>query len=120
MWSGGQKVMLDADLAALYGVPTGALNQAVKRNIERFPEDCAFRLSKAKFEHWKSQSVISNPSAKMGLRRAPLVFTQEGVAMLSAVLRSDGAVQMRNRHCLHLRSDARVDGLEQRHRSACG
>jgi hypothetical protein len=52
----GQKVMVDADLAALYGVPTGALNQAVMRNIERFPEDFAFRLSKAEFEHWKSQS----------------------------------------------------------------
>ena len=75
-------------------MPTGALNQAVRRNMERFPEDFAFRLSKAEFEHWKSQIVISNPSAKMGLRYAPLVFTQEGVAMLSAVLRSDRAVQM--------------------------
>jgi phage regulator Rha-like protein len=90
----GQKVMVDADRAALYGVPTGALNQAVRRNIDRFPEDFAFRLSKEEFEHWKSQSVISNPSAKMGLRHAPFVFTQEGVAMLSAVLRSDRAVQM--------------------------
>ena len=51
----GQKVMVDADLADLYGVPTGALNQAVRRNMERFPEDFAFRLSKAEFEHWKSQ-----------------------------------------------------------------
>jgi hypothetical protein len=90
----GQKVMVDADLAALYGVPTGALNQTVRRNIERFPEDFAFQLSRAEFEHWKSQFVISNPAAKMGLRRAPLVFTQEGVAMLSTVLRSDRAVQM--------------------------
>src|ERR1700676_4987446 len=64
----GQKVMVDADLADLYGVPTGALNQAVRRNVERFPEDFAFRLSKAEFEHWKSQIVISNPSARMGLR----------------------------------------------------
>jgi phage regulator Rha-like protein len=90
----GQKVMVDADLATLYGVQTGALNQAVRRNIARFPEDFAFRLSKTEFEHWKSQSVISNPSAKMALRQAPFVFTQEGVAMLSAVLRSDRAVQM--------------------------
>jgi hypothetical protein len=89
-----QKVTVDADLADLYGVPTGALNQAVRRNMERFPEDFAFRLSKAEFEHWKSQIVIPNPSARMGLRRAPFVFTQEGVAMLSAVLRSDRAVQM--------------------------
>jgi hypothetical protein len=87
----GQKVMVDADLADLYGVPTGALNQAVRRNTERFPEDFAFRLSKAEFEHWKSQIVIANPSAKMGLRHAPFVFTQEGVAMLSAVLRCDRA-----------------------------
>jgi hypothetical protein len=65
--------MVDADLADLYGVPTGALNQAVRRNMERFPEDFAFRLSKAEFEHWKSQIVISNPSAKMGLRHAPFV-----------------------------------------------
>jgi phage regulator Rha-like protein len=90
----GQKVMVDADLATLYGVQTGALNQAVRRNIARFPEDFAFRLSKTEFENWKSQSVISNPSAKMALRQAPFVFTQEGVAMLSAVLRSDRAVQM--------------------------
>src|ERR1700676_437724 len=70
----GQKVMVDADLADLYGVPTGALNQAVRRNMERFPEDFAFRLSKAEFEHWKSQIVISNPSARMGLRHSPFVY----------------------------------------------
>ena len=74
----GQKVMVDADLADLYGVPTGALNQAVRRNTERFPGDFAFRLSKAEFEHWKSQIVISNPSAKMGLRHAPLVLRRKG------------------------------------------
>jgi hypothetical protein len=51
----GQKVMVDADLADLYGVPTGALNQAVRRNTERFPADFAFRSSKEEFEHWKSQ-----------------------------------------------------------------
>lgn len=90
----GQKVMVDADLAALYGVPTGALNQAVKRNMHRFPEDFAFQLSQAELANWMSQFVISNPSAKMGLRRPPFVFTQEGVAMLSAVLRSERAVQM--------------------------
>jgi hypothetical protein len=89
-----QKVMVDADLAALYGVPTGALNQAVKRNRERFPEDFAFQLSPAEMADWMSQTVISNPSAKMGLRRPPFVFTQEGVAMLSTVLRSQRAVQM--------------------------
>jgi len=64
----GQKVMVDADLATLYEVPTGTLNQAVGRNLERFPKDFAFRLSKEEFDDWKSQSLISNPSAKMGLR----------------------------------------------------
>src|ERR1700693_5574217 len=122
----GQKVMVDADLADLYGVPTGALNQAVTRNTERFPGDFAFRLSKEEFEHWKSQIVISNPSAKMGLRHAPLVFTQEGVAMLSAVLRSDRAVQMsiaivrtfvRMRELMAANKDiaARVEKLERGH-----
>jgi hypothetical protein len=89
-----QRVMLDADLAALYEVPTKALNQAVKRNLERFPEDFAFQLSKHELENWRSQVVTSNPSTKMGLRRPPYAFTQEGVAMLSAVLRSPRAVQM--------------------------
>lgn len=122
----GQKVMVDADLAALYGVQTGALNQAVRRNMERFPEDFAFRLSKTEFEDWKSHSVISNPSAKMGLRQAPFVFTQEGVAMLSAVLRSDRAVQMsiaivrtfvRMRELMAANKEiaARVDKLERSH-----
>ena len=90
----GQKVMLDSDLAALYEVPTKALNQAVRRNLERFPEDFAFLLSKDELENWRSQIVTSNSSAKMGLRRPPYAFTQEGVAMLSAVLRSGRAVQM--------------------------
>jgi hypothetical protein len=83
----GQKVMLDRDLAELYEVPTRVLNQAVRRNIERFPEDFAFLLTKAELENWRSQIVTSNSSAKMGLRRPPYAFTQEGVAMLSAVLR---------------------------------
>lgn len=90
----GQKVMFDADLAHLYDVPTKVLNQAVTRNIERFPEDFAFRLAKPELEKWRSQTVTSNPSARMGLRHAPFVFTQEGVAMLSAVLRSERAVHM--------------------------
>jgi hypothetical protein len=90
----GQKVMLDFDLAQLYEVPTRVLNQAVRRNIERFPEDFAFLLSKAELENWRSQIVTSNSSAKMGLRRPPYAFTQEGVAMLSGVLRSSRAIQM--------------------------
>src|SRR5712672_2973998 len=86
--------MLDADLAALYEVPTKALNQALWRNLERFPEDFAFQLSKEDLENWRSQIVTSNPSAKMGLRRSPYAFTQEGIAMLSSVLRSERAIQM--------------------------
>ena len=86
--------MLDNDLAELYGVQTKALNQAVKRNRERFPEDFMFQLSQEEFEHWRSQIVTSNPSRKMGLRRRPYVFTELGVAMLSSVLNSDRAVQV--------------------------
>ena len=84
--------MFDADLASLYEVPTKALNQALRRNRERFPEDFAFQLSKEDLENWRSQFVTSNPSAKMSLRRPPYAFTQEGIAMLSSVLRSDRAV----------------------------
>jgi len=89
-----EKVMLDSDLAELYGVPTKVLNQAVRRNRDRFPEDFMFQLTKAELENWRSQIVTSNPAAKMGLRRNPLVFTEHGVAMLSSVLRSKKAVQV--------------------------
>jgi hypothetical protein len=88
----GQKVMLDRDLAELYGVATGALNQAVKRNLARFPEDFMFRLTRSEMEEWKSQFVISNSASKMGLRKRPYAFTEQGVAMLSSVLRSDRAI----------------------------
>jgi hypothetical protein len=90
----GRRVMFDADLAALYEVPTRALNQALRRNLERFPEDFAFQLSRKELENWRSRIVTSNPTAKMALRRPPYAFTQEGVAMLSSVLRSQRAVQM--------------------------
>lgn len=86
--------MFDADLAALYEVPTKALNQALRRNTGRFPEDFAFQLSKEELENWRSQIVTSNSSVKMGLRRPPYVFTQEGIAMLSSVLRSERAIKM--------------------------
>jgi hypothetical protein len=88
----GQKVLLDSELAILYGVETRDLNQAVKRNEKRFPEDFMFQLSAEEFMNWRSQIVISNPAAKMGLRRRPYAFTEQGVAMLSSVLRSDRAV----------------------------
>ena len=89
----GQKVMLDRDLAEMYGVPTKVLNQAVKRNIERFPEDFMFQLSSEETQEWRSQFVTSN-SIKMGVRRNPYAFTELGVAMLSSVLSSKTAVQI--------------------------
>ncbi len=87
----GKKVMLDRDLAILYGVETRALNQAIRRNIKRFPEDFMFQLTKEEMEIWKSQIVISNKE-KMGLRKRPYAFTENGVAMLSSVLNSERAV----------------------------
>jgi len=89
----GQRVMLDRDLAAMYGVTTGSLNQSVKRNIDRFPEDFMFRLSDEETKNWKSQIVISN-SIKMGVRHNPYAFTELGVAMLSSVLHSETAIQI--------------------------
>ena len=105
----GQKVMLDRDLAALYGVETRRLNEQVKRNVERFPEDFMFRLTKGEWEilklqiatsnlpdnqkdnNWKSQIATSN-SIKMGVRKMPYAFTELGVAMLSSVLNSPLAI----------------------------
>jgi len=117
----GQKVMLDFDLATMYGVETRRLNEQVKRNIERFPEDFMFQLTKGELEilrshfvtlenlksqnatsnaadnqeieNWKSQNATSK-SAKMGLRKAPYAFTENGVAMLSSVLKSPLAIQV--------------------------
>jgi hypothetical protein len=89
-----QKVMLDRDLADLYGVPTKVLLQAVKRNYRRFPNDFMFQFSKRELEQWRSQIVTSNPSARMGLRRRPYAFTEQGVAMLSSVLHSDRAIDV--------------------------
>ena len=86
--------MLDRDLAGLYGVTTAALNQAVKRNSERFPDDFMFQLDREEFENWRSRIVISNPGLRMGARRRPLAFTEQGVAMLSSVLRSKRAIQV--------------------------
>jgi hypothetical protein len=90
----GYKVMLDSDLAELYQVPTKVLNQAVRRNLDRFPADFMFRLNDQELENWRSQIVTSNPGAKMGLRRPPYAFTEHGVAMLSSVLMSKRAVEL--------------------------
>ena len=105
----GQQVMLDFELAMLYGVETKVLNQAVKRNINRFPDDFMFQLTKNELESLRSQIVTSNLStnggidtlmshsstsnfARMGLRRPPYAFTRNGIGMLSSVLRSETAV----------------------------
>lgn len=107
----GQKVMLDYDLAALYGVPTKSLNLAVKRNLERFPADFMFQLTQAEAEGLRFQSGTSKPPAdetssglrfqietsksrRGGRRYLPHAFTEQGVAMLSSVLRSQRAVQV--------------------------
>ena len=90
----GKKVMLDRDLAELYGVETKVLNQAVRRNSKRFPEEFMFQLSKEELENWRSQFVTSNPALQMGLRRRPYAFTEQGVAMLSSVLNSERAIQI--------------------------
>jgi hypothetical protein len=87
----GQRVLLDSALASLYGVATYAVNQAVKRNSDRFPEDFAFQLTRSEFDSLKSQTVTSSWG---GYRKLPWVFTEHGVPMLSSVLRSPSAARV--------------------------
>jgi|SRR3954451_11103841 len=89
-----QKVMLDSDLAVLYGVETKQLNKAVKRNAERFPSDFMFQLTSAEARALRFQIGTSNNESRGGRRYLPYVFTQEGVAMLSSVFRSPRAVKV--------------------------
>ncbi len=89
----GQRVMMDSDLAKLYGVETKALKRAVRRNLNRFPEDFMFEMSKEELENWRYQFGTSN-FVKMGLRIQPFVFTELGVAMLSSVLNSEQAISV--------------------------
>src|SRR5262245_17677855 len=98
-----QRVILDTDLARIYGVPTGALNQAVKRNVDRFPQDFAFQLTPDELKNLKSQFVISRlirladqrfAQNHGGRRSMPTVFTEHGALMAANVLRSERAVQM--------------------------
>jgi len=88
-----QKVMLDRDLAELFGVETRVLKQAVRRNIKRFPKDFMFEMTKDELSAWRSQNVTSK-SDKKGLRYAPFCFTEQGVTMLSCVLNSPRAIDM--------------------------
>jgi phage regulator Rha-like protein len=89
----GKKVMLDRDLAELYGVETAQLKRQVRRNIERFPEGFMFVLSEKELENWRCHFGTSK-SIKMGLRYRPMAFTEQGVAMLSSVLNSRRAIQV--------------------------
>jgi len=122
----GRKVMLDSDLAALYEVPTKAFNQAVRRNLERFPDDFMFQLTDAEAVSLRSQIVTIKKGRGQHSKYAALAFTEQGVAMLSAVLRSDRAVQMsiavvrtfvRMRELMAANKDiaARVEKLERGH-----
>ncbi|HWC53393.1 MAG TPA: ORF6N domain-containing protein [Chitinophagaceae bacterium] len=90
----GQKVMLDRDLAELYGVTTGNLNLAVKRNKKRFPKDFIFQLTKEEFETLILQNAISKKQGRGGTRKLPYAFTEQGVSMLSGVLNSEIAIQV--------------------------
>ena len=84
-----QKILLDRDLSQLYGVETKRLKEAVRRNRNRFPEDFMFELTKEEFKNWRTQFASSNSSLKMGVRYLPMVFTEQGIAMLSSVLKSE-------------------------------
>ncbi|MCF8381476.1 MAG: ORF6N domain-containing protein [Bacteroidales bacterium] len=88
-----QKVMLDRDLAELYEVETKRLKEAVRRNLDRFPEDFMFELTKEEFTNWRTQFATSNAD-KMGLRAPPFAFTEHGVLMLASVLNSEKAIQV--------------------------
>jgi hypothetical protein len=104
----GEKVMLDRDLAELYGVPTSQLNQAVKRNMERFPKDFMFQLNRADWDNLISQIVISSSEKQNwgGVRKLPYAFTEHGILMLSSVLKSEKAVQV-NIHIMRIFSKTR-------------
>jgi hypothetical protein len=122
----GVKVMLDADLAALYGVPTKQLNQAVRRNRRRFPPDFILKLTPQEVSNLRSQIVTSSlPESHGGRRYTVLAFTEQGVAMLSSVLHSQRAIDVniavmrtfvRLRHALasHEELAKKIEELEQR------
>jgi hypothetical protein len=120
----GHRVMLDVDLAELYGVPTKVLNQAVQRNAERFPEDFMFQLSREEIDSLRSQTVTLKAARGKHRKYLPFAFTEQGVAMLSGVLHSQRAVQvniaimrmfvrMRRMLLSHVDSARKVDTLER-------
>ena len=130
----GERVMLDSDLAALYGVPTKRVDEAVRRNQSRFPPDFMFRLNGAEAEILRSQTATSSSDGYGGRRYLPYAFTEHGVAMLSSVLRSERAVAVnilivrtfvQLRHSLQQSTELgrRVDEIERRidvHRAILG
>ena len=93
-WLRSQKVMFDFDLSELYGVETKALNQAVSRNIDRFPEDFMFRLNKEEYDLLIRSQIVTASNKKRNISALPRAFTQEGIAMLSGVLRSQKAIDV--------------------------
>ena len=111
----GQKVMLDSDLASLYGVATKVLLQAVKRNPGRFPSDFMFRLDVEEFAFLRSQFVTSK--RRGGRRTLPCAFTEQGVAMLSSVLRSERAVQV---NIAVMRAFVKLRGILSAHKELAG
>lgn len=122
----GQKVMLDADLAALYGVETRVLVQAVKRNMERFPEDFMLQLSKEEVDFLRSQIVTLKKGRGQHSKYLPYAFTEQGVAMLSSVLRSRRAIQvnieimrafirLRQMLASHVELARKLDALEKKY-----
>ena len=121
-----QKVMLDADLAELYGVETRVLVQAIKRNLERFPEDFMFQLSKEEVDFLRSQIVTLKKGRGQHSKYLPYAFTEQGVAMLSSVLRSQRAVQvnieimrafirLRQMLASHVELARKLDALEKKY-----
>jgi len=121
-----QKVMLDADLAELYGVPTKVLKQSVKRNIKRFPSDFMFFLTYQEVRNLRSQFVTSSSSNWGGTRFSPMAFTEQGVAMLSSVLNSERAIEvnilimrafvkLREMVASHKELSRRLDDLEKKY-----
>ena len=123
----GEKVLLDADLASLYGVSTGRLNEQVKRNLDRFPQDFMFRLTNQEVTNLKSQSAMSSlrPSVWGGRRSSPLAFTEHGALMAANIVSSRRAVNVsiyvvrafvRLRHALAVNKDLakELDALEQK------
>jgi hypothetical protein len=116
----GLAVLLDSDLAEIYGIPTKAFNQAIKRNSDRFPEDFAFRLTEEEFLAMRSQSVTSN-AGRGGRRYRPLAFTEHGAIMAATVLNSPRAVEMSVfvvRAFVRLRDLARTHAELARHLAA--